>query len=262
MNIVPVKTSAHWYSREGHPTHTVIGSNGAERDTSLRDARKLGLFPSVTSILNVIAKPGLDSWIVSQGILAALTLPKNEGEPLDAFARRVVVDMDGQRDKAAVTGRRIHAAIDQLLSGMMPDPEMSPYLVSVGKWFDEIGLKPDLIEADMVSLEWGYGGRIDLYADIAGRPALVDFKSQDIKKDKPNFYESWPLQLAAYRQTLHEAGKPVHACYSVVVDTKKGCPIHVREWTAEELEFDAFAGAFTLWKYLKKYNPLEQSHDT
>jgi len=37
-------------------------------------------------VLGVIAKPALDAWKQEQAILAALTLPRNEGEPLDEFA--------------------------------------------------------------------------------------------------------------------------------------------------------------------------------
>ena len=52
--------SGHWYDREGNPAYTVIGKNGKPRGTTLRDARTLNLCPSVTTILGVAARPGLD----------------------------------------------------------------------------------------------------------------------------------------------------------------------------------------------------------
>jgi hypothetical protein len=256
ISLVTANKSAHWYTREGKPMHTVIGANGKERSATLRDARGLGLFPSVTSILDVIAKPGLVAWQVEQGIMASLTLPHAPDEPLDAFAQRVVIDMEAHRDNAAALGTRIHSAIDQVLNGFMPDPEMSPYLAEAGKWFDAVGLSPRLVEADMVSREWGFGGRMDLYAEVNGIPAVIDFKTQDVKKGKPKFYESWPLQLAAYRHMLREAGHPVEKCYSIVVDVNKGQPVHVKEWSADELDFVTFTATFALWKYLKGYQPL------
>ena len=80
--------SAHWYQRDGVPLHTVLSAKGEPRPTTLRDARKLGLLPSVTNILGVIAKPGLTSWLQEQAVLAALTLPRIEGESEDAFAHQ------------------------------------------------------------------------------------------------------------------------------------------------------------------------------
>ena len=58
----------HWYTLEGKPLYTLVGKNGKERNTNLRDARKLNLVPSVTTILDVAAKPGLVNWQINQGI--------------------------------------------------------------------------------------------------------------------------------------------------------------------------------------------------
>lgn len=32
--------AGHWYSKEGEPKYTIIGANGKERNTTLRDAKK------------------------------------------------------------------------------------------------------------------------------------------------------------------------------------------------------------------------------
>ena len=54
--------SGHWYTQEGEPMYTIIGANGKERNTTLRDAKSLGLVPSVTTIMGIIAKPSLETW--------------------------------------------------------------------------------------------------------------------------------------------------------------------------------------------------------
>jgi hypothetical protein len=54
--------SGHWYTQEGEPMYTIIGANGKERNTTLRDAKKEGLVPSVTTIMGVVAKPALETW--------------------------------------------------------------------------------------------------------------------------------------------------------------------------------------------------------
>ena len=51
--------SGHWYDDQGNPAYEIIGANGKQRNTTLRDAKKLGLLPSVTTVLGVAAKPGL-----------------------------------------------------------------------------------------------------------------------------------------------------------------------------------------------------------
>jgi hypothetical protein len=74
MIIVPRESSSHWYFPDGTPLHDVPRADGkGTRPTSLRDARKLGLFPSVTNVLGVIANPGLSAWKMEQAILSALT---------------------------------------------------------------------------------------------------------------------------------------------------------------------------------------------
>ena len=99
MLIVPRESASHWYYPDGTPLHEVPRADGkGTRPTSLRDARKLGLFPSVTNVLSILAKPGLEAWKQEQAILAALTLPRTENEPLDEFARRVVADVGSQVD--------------------------------------------------------------------------------------------------------------------------------------------------------------------
>ena len=74
QNETRASESQHWYDRQGNPMYTVIGKNGKERNTTLRDARTMNLVPSVTTILNVAAKPALNVWLQRQVLMAALTL--------------------------------------------------------------------------------------------------------------------------------------------------------------------------------------------
>jgi len=45
--------AGHWYDSEGAATYTIIGANGTERNTTLKDARKHGYVPSVTTIIGM-----------------------------------------------------------------------------------------------------------------------------------------------------------------------------------------------------------------
>src|SRR3982750_1919915 len=101
MKLIEREPASHWYLPDGTPFYEVEKKDGSgKRPATLADARKAGALPSVTNVLGVLAKPGLDAWRIEQGIVAALTLPRRADEPLDAFAHRVVGDMGEQVEKA------------------------------------------------------------------------------------------------------------------------------------------------------------------
>ena len=82
--------SVHWYRQDGAPQYTVKAKDGSDRPTTLRDARKMDLVPSVTTILKVAAKPGLEQWKLEQMLLSALTLPRAQDEQEKAYIARIV----------------------------------------------------------------------------------------------------------------------------------------------------------------------------
>ena len=84
--------SNHWYTRDGVPRYTVMGKNGKERNTTLRDARAENLVPSVTTVLTVMAKPALIQWLQKQVLMAALTLPRRDEELETDYIDRLMVD--------------------------------------------------------------------------------------------------------------------------------------------------------------------------
>ena len=102
--------------------HTVLSAKGEPRPTTLRDAKKLGLLPSVTNILGVIAKPALTGWLQEQAVWAALTLPRQEGESTDAFAKRVEEDSKTSTGDAADFGTRFHQGAQLIANGGTPHP--------------------------------------------------------------------------------------------------------------------------------------------
>ncbi len=67
--------SNHYYSQQGEPVYTITGSNGKERNTTVRDARKLNLVPSYSTITSVMAKPGLEVWKENQLLEACIDWP-------------------------------------------------------------------------------------------------------------------------------------------------------------------------------------------
>ena len=275
MLLVPRESASHWYFRDGTPLHKVPRADGkGERPTSLRDARKLGLFPSVTNILSILAKPGLDAWKQEQAILAALTLPRNEGESLDDFAKRVLIDMTREVSRAADLGSAVHAAIEGYAQGgwIPEDKNVAMLFEPARKWFDEDVVAVHSVEIATANHQFGYAGRVDLVATLksTGRPTVVDFKTQKTRRDKagefkPLLHDTWPLQLEAYRQALasRDQGLTDAAIASVVIGSTEPAPVVVKVWDDADKAgfFRAFLAARDLWVWQKNYCPVKDAPD-
>ena len=254
--------NAHWYRRDGEPLHSVLSAKGEPRPTTLRDARKLGLLPSVTNILGVINKPELVEWKMTQAVLAALTLPRKDGEDLGVFAKRVVEDAQSQVKGAAEFGSAFHAGAEQVAKSLEVDPA-GPYAAWLNlhrAWFQANCIRVVWTERVLVNTELGYAGTADLLVEHQQYGlTLVDYKTQGVKPGPggrpagPRAYGSWCQQLAAYRRAI---GRPM-ACLSVIVNsTEPTAPVeHV--WSEEELRagLESFEAALVIWRNEKGYDP-------
>ena len=210
-----VAENGHWYTKEGTPAYTTIGKTG-ERATTLRDARKLGLLPSVTTIIGMLSKAGLDTWKQQQVLLAALTLPRLPDEPESEWLSRVMQDSKSQGRDAADRGTAIHAVIQGYFEQVYM-PEKPPYLDAIDK----------ALEASFGSQLWvsersfghpiGYGGKVDLMAKkmVGSDGFIVDFKTKETDLEKVDVYFEHEMQLAAYREGL---GIPTARCAIVFVN--------------------------------------------
>lgn len=249
--------AAHWYQRDGQPLHTVLSGKGEPRPTTLRDARKLGLLPSVTNILGVIAKPELTAWLQEQAVMAALTLPRITGETEDAFAKRVVEDSLTTRDGAADFGTAFHHGAERIAQTLEVDRAdlLSSWLERYRDWFQENVVACRWTEQRVVSNEFGYAGTADLLIEhkVHGL-CLVDLKTMKINpKYKTKPYSTWAYQLAAYRKALGVEARCINLIINSVVPEM---PIeHV--WGEAEMDagLRAFMAARELWVIEKGYNP-------
>jgi hypothetical protein len=211
-----VTENGHWYTKDGTPAYTTIGKTG-ERATTLRDARKLGLLPSVTTINGMLSKAGLDTWKQQQVLLAALTLPRMEGEPEQEWLSRVMQDSKATGREAAERGTAIHAIIEGYFDQVYM-PEKPAYLDAIDKTLlNAFGNQLWLSEKSF-GHPLGFGGKCDLMAKPVngkGDGFIVDFKTKDTDLDKVDVYFEHEMQLAAYREGL---GVPTARCAIVFVN--------------------------------------------
>jgi hypothetical protein len=209
----------HWYDREGNPAYSVIGKNGNLRPTTLRDARTNNLCPSVTTIIGVAAKPGLDTWKQQQVLLSALTLPRQEGEAEQSWLERVMMDSKQTGRVAAERGTAIHAIIQSFFEGaLIPEamPMCRPVEEAIKTHFGELLLLSELSFAHPL----GYGGKADLIAksrhDFDG--VCMDIKTKETEDiSKVDIWPEHGMQLAAYRQGFK---MPKARCANVFVGYK------------------------------------------
>lgn len=253
---------AHWYWPDARPCFSVPSKGtGEARPTTLRDARELGLLPSVTTILRVLNKPDLNNWIVEQACLAVLTSPRPAEEALDAFVKRVLHEekhQDQERDAAADLGTRIHAAISAAFTKDNPiDLRLLAYTQPVLEYLSQWKA---IVASEMVCVGKGYAGTIDL---IAKHPYeselhdLFDFKTTRRLPEKGSYPEH-RLQLAAYAQAI-DANIEVAHTYNIYISTTEPGRFKVCGNPNWITDFDqGFAPLVEHWQWANNYKPINK----
>lgn len=180
-------------------------------------------YPSVTHILSVIAKPALIQWAAKEertlvsDTAADLYLDAHGTPAMSrlAFLTTLQTRLGKQRanqkmlTKAGEIGSQVHALIEWNLRqtlGQQPGPE--PRVVDDARWafmaFEDwraaVDLKPIWIEQTVFSKTHRYAGTMDLYAEVAGVPTVIDFKTGKA------VYAEAHLQNAAYQAAFAEMG--------------------------------------------------------
>ena len=242
--------SGHWYTQEGEPMYTIIGANGKERNTNLRDAKLLLLVPSVTTVMDLVAKPSLENWKINQALNSALSLNKEDGESNGSFIYRCKQDAKKPGMEAADLGTKIHAQIER---GFLGTSTNKAYR-AVKKYLDEHFPNEEWIAEDSFCAKQGYGGMIDLYSKSG---IFVDFKTKDKlqdKKIKQLIYDSHGMQLSAYAQGC---GFVDPERVSIFVDRKDTGFIVGHVWNKEShaKHLAMFNSMLTYWKFSKNYDP-------
>lgn len=252
-------SGGHWYSQDGSAAYTVKAKAGHDRPTTIKDARALSLVPSVTGILKLADKPALTNWLIDQAILAALTLPRTEGESEQAWLTRVKRDGRAEGKAAAEKGTAIHGAIERHYQGIPPDPELWDYAkAAVDCVADHAGGGPWNAERSFAS-PLGYGGKLDLHS----ADWVIDFKGKDFgPEDDLRAWDEHAMQLAAYRMGLNLP--EARAAIVYVSRSTPGLASFV-EIGREALSrgWEMFQALLRYWKAVNKYDPAithEEAH--
>lgn len=224
----------HFYTPDAVPAHGL----------DIREVRRLGYYPSVTTILRILNKASINEYLIRQSILAALTLPRTDGESDDSFIERVIQDGKEAGEKAAVLGTGVHALLGKWFAEGVFDttlvpPAVHPTLDPLHA-FLKAGTLYGEPEVPFACHSHQYGGQIDLIGTYNGMPAIVDFKTQSpkamLKSGLPSFtsYPEWAFQLAAYRAAVAEVYPEYRQCQcvSIIVSVNPAIPgIKAKVWS-------------------------------
>lgn len=280
--------SGHWYDGEGNPCHTQKCGPKAKnptRPTTIRDARKLGLFPSVTGILGVLAKPQLERWKFRQITDYAVAHPPapDGSEDPGMFFDRAVEGAFQQVQDAADCGSLIHAALEDFSNGKEVDWNSQILLPELGEertlkevagpaaeFLDEHVQRIIAVEKRLVNKRHGFAGMADLLCELKnGRLACIDFKT---RRTDPRYpctpYDGQPMQIAAYATTafwedLEYTGRELAGCNLYISTTEPG-RIEACWYDDRRIheEFEAFAHVVKVWQHIKQYDPSQPTDYT
>jgi hypothetical protein len=243
MIITAESNTSHWYTADGQPSYTRIAKNGNVRNTTLADAKKEGLLPSVTTIINVLSKPGLDRWKQEQVLLASLTLPRGENEPEADWLKRVTEDSRSTGKDAMARGTDMHNVLEAYFTQV--------YLLEYPMYTHrtETALREHFGDQfwnceKSFAHPLGYAGKCDLYSEEG---IVVDFKTKESLKNAA-VYDEHILQLSAY---AHGFNMPDARC-AIVFVSEDETQIH-------EIDQDDLQKGWKMFQCLLKYFQLKNN---
>ena len=246
--------AGHWYDQAGEPCYEIEKAGGGLRPTTLRDARKLNLVPSVTGVMRELAAPQLELWKIKQAVMMARQMRKRKHETEEQFAMRAYNESQQQVRDRATDGTFIHAALEQYFLGEEFSMDYLPHVQGVVHALEQLGLDKEPWKAEKSFSFNGFGGKVDLHS-----PNLIaDFKTKEFTEDNlPNVYDNHFMQLGAYRAGLQLGN--VGGLILFVSSESKGL-VHPVECTPEQLDkgYAMFLGLLQVWQAKRGYFPTNQ----
>ena len=197
-------------------------------------------YPSVTTVLGVLRKIGLEMW----------------------FKWNTAKFCDEESNKGKLIGTQIHDGIHSFIQTgeIKVTTEYSEEVTNALKGFVEFRkAHPELklinSEIKMTSEQYHYNGTLDCLADD-GSLIILDWKTGKCKdKDKPDIYDEYKYQVAAYVYAYNEINK-VNIDRAVILSLAKD-KIAYNEYRMMEQEIkehfeNAFLPALKIWNHQHK----------
>lgn len=260
----------HWYTKDGQTAHTQPtkskSAKNPTRPTTIKDARNLGLLPSVTSVLKMVHNEGLARWKHKKIVEACFNRPPIGEESVEGYTDFILEKAFDEADNAAELGTKIHNCIENMLKGTddVFDKDIIEYANNALSKVESLGI--EIVESEFITCNsrCGYAGTTDLaFKADGGITGILDFKSKRTVKDDPvvpTFGQA--AQIAAYYSSYWKDAWDSHGFnnavgYNVYISTTEPGRIEVVKYDADELrkEWDMFEHVCAIWRYKNQYDP-------
>lgn len=213
------------------------------------------LFPGVTTVLGVIAKPALIPWAANEAAkkIKAYLVENATGRALTATEIDDLVEKGRKahielKDAAADVGTRAHAAINTLIDGgtLALTDDIKPAVDAFLAFIGESHIKIEHGDRKIASMTHGYGGSLDAVGVENGRLVVVDFKTSS------GIYREMGLQVAAYCEALRETYGLDYLPEAYILRLGKTKPeFEVKKIPSVERCFGWFRNALELYHFQK-----------
>jgi hypothetical protein len=228
---------------------------GELRPVTIKDAKKVGAYPSPNEVMGIIDKPGLLYWKLQHMSDATHQTVIELGGNWDTYGWSKSYDLYKElTSEAASKGTEIHDAIEQALLNNPYEEQYKEIITSVLHWLEEENISPTGVEEVFVSKDIGIGGKIDVVD--SDTLTIVDWKTIDTLGKKLNFYtkDKTPL-MAAYSMGVF--GTLDTNLWNVFISRDEPGKIIPKLYTREEIEFGwrKFYFAYKLWTHERGYDP-------
>jgi len=185
-------------------------------------------------------------------LLAALTLPRIQGEPEEEYIERIMSDSKEQGRSAADAGTDIHASIQGFYEGEVVTRHEAHVKGTVAALDTAFGQQPWIAERAF-GHSHGFGGKCDLHS-VVGDGIVADVKTKEFTDgNKVDAYDDHLMQLAAYRVGL---GIPKARCANVFVSRSVPGLVVVKEWSQEDLDrgWEMFCSLLKFWQLKNQHS--------
>lgn len=251
----------HFYL-DGKPYYTVIGANGKERPTNLRDARKVNAQIGVTSVIGVLDKPGLNRWSLNR-LLEVVEKNIHLIGGSEDWQKILLSISEGRNSEYSRQGKVIHDALENYFIDGTVSEDTKKFVLPTVELLES--LYPNAIYESEKSFSHpdGFGGCIDLIIHTADGKILVDFKSKNKSGlSKADCTDDHCMQLAAYAlaEEYHSVqidNEPtVIACMNILISVTNPGEIYSHVWSDDQIERGEkmFMALLEFWKLSNNYN--------
>jgi PD-(D/E)XK nuclease superfamily len=196
--------------------------------------------PGVTTVLSVLDKPYLVAWANKMGLQG--------------------IDSRKYTDEAATVGTLAHYLVECELAGVEPElGDFTPNQIDRAghsfshfqQWRAQHDLSPVLVEAQLVSERYRYGGTVDCVAWFDEDLTLLDFKTSS------GIYEEMKWQVSAYMALAAEHGQRCTGARILRIprNDSDGLLEHVLSRSELETGWHIFSHALSIYRLKKKAAP-------